>query len=112
MRFAKRSGTGDRRCTTSTHSPTSSLATTRVGNATLTPSGRFFHSAAMTRQSPVKRRAIQGLGCVLLVIGVLLMVLPDPGIPLVFAGLSILATQFPLAQLWRGRLRRWTRGIS
>lgn len=36
------------------------------------------------------------------------MVLPGPGLLVVAIGLSVLATEFALARLWLGRLRRRT----
>lgn len=44
-------------------------------------------------------------GTVLLVVGIALLVLPGPGIPLVIAGLALLGTQFP----WARRALDWLR---
>lgn len=44
-------------------------------------------------------------GSVLLVVGIALLVLPGPGIPLVVAGLALLGTQFP----WARRALEWLR---
>ena len=42
-------------------------------------------------------------GLSLLVAGIVLLVLPGPGIPLLLAGLALLARDLP----WAGRLRQW-----
>lgn len=44
-------------------------------------------------------------GSVLLAVGIALLVLPGPGIPLVVAGLALLGTQFP----WARRALEWLR---
>ncbi|GAA1286322.1 PGPGW domain-containing protein [Saccharothrix xinjiangensis] len=44
---------------------------------------------------PVKRVAVVAAGAALLVVGVLLLVLPGPGLLLVLAGLVVLAGEFP-----------------
>ncbi len=44
-------------------------------------------------------------GTVLLVVGIALLVLPGPGIPLIVAGLALLGTQFP----WARRVLEWLR---
>ena len=53
-----------------------------------------------------KRWAVLVSGSALLALGVLLLVLPGPGLPITFAGLTVLATEFPLARLWLRRLRQ------
>ena len=55
--------------------------------------------------SSTKRWVVLVSGSALLVLGVPLLVLPGPGLPITFAGLSVLATEFPLARLWLRRLR-------
>ena len=46
-------------------------------------------------------------GTVLLVVGIALLVLPGPGIPLIVAGLALLGTQFPRALEWlRARAKK------
>ena len=47
------------------------------------------------------------VGGATLLVGLLMLVLPGPGIPVTVAGLSLLATRVPLARLWLARLRRW-----
>jgi hypothetical protein len=46
----------------------------------------------------VKKVAVSVIGGTVLVIGVALLVLPGPGIPLLIAGLAILATEFVWAR--------------
>lgn len=58
----------------------------------------------MSRSS--KRWLVLISGSALLALGVPLLVLPGPGLPITFAGLSVLATEFPLARLWLRRLRQ------
>jgi hypothetical protein len=54
----------------------------------------------------VKKMAIACAGSVVLMLGIALLVLPGPGIPLVAAGLAILGTQF----LWARRALRNAKG--
>lgn len=49
----------------------------------------------MASGSIVKRATVGVLGAVLLAVGVLLLVLPGPGLLLVLAGLIVLASEFP-----------------
>jgi uncharacterized protein (TIGR02611 family) len=53
----------------------------------------------------VRRVAAIAGGSVLLVVGIALLVLPGPGIPLIIAGLALLSTQFH----WARRLLAWMR---
>ena len=52
-----------------------------------------------------KRLVVFGLGCTLLVIGLALVFLPGPGIPIIFLGLILLGTEFVWARQWLRRLR-------
>ena len=45
------------------------------------------------------------VGGTLLLFGILLLVLPGPGLPLIFLGLTVLATEFLWARLWLRRAR-------
>ncbi|SDX96834.1 Putative transmembrane protein (PGPGW) [Amycolatopsis xylanica] len=49
----------------------------------------------MAAVNPVKRVALTVAGGVLVIVGVVLLVLPGPGLLLVLAGLLILANEFP-----------------
>lgn len=51
----------------------------------------------------VRRVAAIVGGSVLLAVGLALLVLPGPGIPLIIAGLALLSTQFE----WARRLHQW-----
>jgi membrane protein implicated in regulation of membrane protease activity len=50
------------------------------------------------RSNPAKRMAVLVAGGAVLVVGVVLLVLPGPGLLLVLAGLIILATEFPAVE--------------
>lgn len=52
-----------------------------------------------------RRIAVFVVGATLLLVGTLLLVLPGPGLPLLFLGLSLLATEFVWARRWLARLR-------
>ena len=52
-----------------------------------------------------RRIAVLVLGGTLLFIGALLLVLPGPGLPLIFLGLTLLATEFLWARQWLRRAR-------
>jgi tellurite resistance protein TerC len=56
-----------------------------------------------------KRIAVSVIGGSVLLIGLLLLVLPGPGLPIIFLGLTLLATEFVWARLWLRRLRVSTR---
>jgi uncharacterized protein (TIGR02611 family) len=55
--------------------------------------------------SNIRRIAAIAAGGILLVTGIALLVLPGPGVPLIIAGLALLATQFQ----WARRLLDWMR---
>ncbi|MSR62569.1 MAG: hypothetical protein EXS08_09015 [Planctomycetes bacterium] len=52
-----------------------------------------------------KRIAVLVVGGTLLSFGILLLVLPGPGLPLIFFALTVLATEFLWARLWLRRAR-------
>lgn len=54
----------------------------------------------------VRRAVVSVVGAALVVVGVLLLVLPGPGMLLVFAGLVVLAGEFPWARRWTAPVRR------
>lgn len=56
----------------------------------------------------VWRIGVTVLGCVVIVIGIVLLPLPGPGWVIIFGGLGILATEYP----WAARLLRWTRRLA
>lgn len=52
-----------------------------------------------------RRIAVFVLGTTLLLFGAVLLVLPGPGLLVVFLGLTLLATEFVWARLWLRRLK-------
>jgi hypothetical protein len=73
------------------------------------PSSRLTTSArgAWTRlPHPIRWLAVAGVGGTLVVVGLALLVLPGPGIPLLALGLLILATEFAWAERTLHRVRR------
>lgn len=56
-----------------------------------------------------KRVVVFVLGTTVLLFGLLLLVLPGPGLLVIFLGLTLLATEFVWARLWLRRLRVSTR---
>ena len=54
---------------------------------------------------PLRWLVVATVGVTLLVLGIIFMVLPGPGIPLIIAGLAILATEFTWAEIWLNRTR-------
>lgn len=56
-----------------------------------------------------KRVVVLVLGGSVVLIGLLLLVLPGPGLLVIFLGLTLLATEFVWARLWLRRLRVSTR---
>jgi Putative transmembrane protein (PGPGW) len=57
----------------------------------------------------IVRVARVAAGCALLPVGVALLVLPGPGIPLVVGGLLLLEEEFPWAGSARAKLGTWAR---
>jgi uncharacterized protein (TIGR02611 family) len=52
----------------------------------------------MVVKSTVKKVAIQGLGWILVLVGIAALVLPGPGLLALFAGVALLATQYDWAE--------------
>jgi hypothetical protein len=48
----------------------------------------------------------------LLVVGLVLMVIPGPGIPFVLAGLALAGKDFPFARRAQEKIRQWVDGIK
>ena len=60
----------------------------------------------MERLTAHARKALTiSAGCVLLVVGVALLVLPGPGIPLILAGLALLGSHFAWARRLQNRVQ-------
>lgn len=55
---------------------------------------------------PLRWLGVASVGGTLILIGVVFLVLPGPGIPLIVLGLVILATEFAWAEVILGHLRR------
>lgn len=55
---------------------------------------------------PLRWLGVACVGGTLIVVGVVFLVLPGPGIPLVILGLVVLATEFAWAEVILGHLRR------
>jgi uncharacterized protein (TIGR02611 family) len=60
----------------------------------------------------VRRIAVLVVGLVLLVAGVLMLVLPGPGVLVTMAGLALLATEYEWARRLLARLRQHLRRLS
>jgi uncharacterized protein (TIGR02611 family) len=55
---------------------------------------------------PLRWIVASTVGFTLLILGILFMFLPGPGIPLIIAGLAILATEFAWAEVLLNRTKR------
>lgn len=55
---------------------------------------------------PLRWVLVATVGCALVVTGVIFLVLPGPGLPLILLGLLVLATEFAWAEATLHRLRR------
>jgi predicted lysophospholipase L1 biosynthesis ABC-type transport system permease subunit len=55
---------------------------------------------------PIRWIVVATVGCALVVAGVVFLVLPGPGLPLILLGLLVLATEFAWAEATLHRLRR------
>jgi hypothetical protein len=62
--------------------------------------GEDLRTGHENRSSSAKRMAVLVAGGAVLVVGVVLLVLPGPGLLLVPAGLIILATEFPAVEMY------------
>ena len=54
---------------------------------------------------PLRWLTAATVGATLVIIGIILLVLPGPGIPLIIAGLAILATEFAWAEVVLNRTK-------
>lgn len=55
----------------------------------------------------IVRKVIKGLlGGMIVILGVVMLVTPGPGIVAIFIGISILASEFPIARRLLNKLRR------
>lgn len=65
-----------------------------------------FRSAWRHLPHPIRWVVVATVGATLIVLGLLFMVLPGPGIPLIIAGFVILATEFAWAEVVVQRMRK------
>lgn len=65
-----------------------------------------LHAAWRLLPHPIRWVIVTTIGATLIVLGLLFMVLPGPGIPLVIAGFVILASEFAWAEVVLQRMRR------
>lgn len=70
----------------------------------MTPRERFLH-AWRRLPHPIRWAVVATVGATLIVLGLIFMVLPGPGIPLVIAGFVILASEFAWAEVVVQRMR-------
>ena len=54
---------------------------------------------------PIRWVVVATVGATLVLLGAIFLVLPGPGIPLIIAGLAILATEFTWAEIWLNRTK-------
>lgn len=71
----------------------------------MTPRETFMH-AWRRLPHPVRWIVVATVGATLIALGLLFMVLPGPGIPLVIAGFVILASEFAWAEVAVQRMRK------
>ena len=65
-----------------------------------------FRSAWASLPHPIRWVGVAAVGGTLIIVGLILMVLPGPGIPLLVLGLVVLATEFAWAQRTLRHVRR------
>ncbi len=59
----------------------------------------------------MRRAGVLAAGLVLIGLGILLLVLPGPGLLTIAAGLGLLSTEFERLARWRRSLVRWVRRL-
>lgn len=64
-----------------------------------------FKNAWRKLPHPIRWVVAATVGATLLILGIIFLVLPGPGIPLIIAGLAILATEFTWAEIWLNRTK-------
>jgi uncharacterized protein (TIGR02611 family) len=67
--------------------------------------GNYIKKAWRKLPHPLRWLTAATVGATLIVVGIIFMVLPGPGIPLVIAGLAILATEFTWAEIWLAKTK-------
>lgn len=66
---------------------------------------KYFKGAWRKLPHPVRWIVAATVGATLVILGIAFLVLPGPGIPLIIAGLAILATEFTWAEIWLNRTK-------
>ncbi|MFM7860983.1 MAG: PGPGW domain-containing protein [Candidatus Nanopelagicaceae bacterium] len=66
---------------------------------------KYFKGTWRKLPHPVRWIMVATVGATLVVLGIAFLVLPGPGIPLIIAGLAILATEFTWAEIWLNRTK-------
>lgn len=61
---------------------------------------------------PIRWVIVATIGGTLLVLGIIFLVIPGPGLPLVIAGLAVLASEFAWAQYMLGRLKEQSKAVA
>lgn len=61
---------------------------------------------------PIRWVIVATIGGTLLVLGVIFLVLPGPGLPLVIAGLAILASEFAWAQYMLNQIKERSQAVA
>jgi uncharacterized protein (TIGR02611 family) len=61
---------------------------------------------------PIRWVIVATIGGTLVVLGIIFLVLPGPGLPLVIAGLAILASEFAWAQYMLSRIKEKSQQVA
>ena len=61
---------------------------------------------------PIRWVVVATIGGTLLAAGVVFLVLPGPGLPLIIAGLAVLATEFAWAQIMLHRVKEKSKEVA
>lgn len=72
---------------------------------TLKNYGKNFAKLWRKLPHPLRWLTVATVGATLVVLGIIFLVLPGPGIPLIIAGLAILATEFAWAEVLLNRTK-------
>jgi uncharacterized protein (TIGR02611 family) len=66
---------------------------------------KYLKGAWRKLPHPIRWVVVASVGATLVILGIIFLVLPGPGIPLIIAGLAILATEFTWAEIWLNRTK-------
>jgi uncharacterized protein (TIGR02611 family) len=67
---------------------------------------KYLKGAWRKLPHPIRWVVVATVGATLLILGIVFLVLPGPGIPLIIGGLAILATEFTWAEIWLKRTKK------